>query len=227
MTSAENNNQKSSKRIVYLVLTFVIFPLLVLFPILTVYLSSSGLKANKKLKAEMKSYKDSIKLPSNEFLLLLKNKETSIDYYKEKVLVMSFYDEDCKNCDSVLKEMKRIQNEFSKKTKRIHLITFVLKDESLDSLKFLIEKHKIDTLSWDVLIPRENQMMDFLKQVRVDSSKASATFILADRKGIIANYYNASISSDINNLMRHATMLLPAKEDRRKIKYKREQDIYQ
>jgi cytochrome oxidase Cu insertion factor (SCO1/SenC/PrrC family) len=228
MTSSENNNtKKSGKRIVYMVLSFVIFPLLVLLPLLTVYLSSSGLKANKKLKAEMKSYKDSLKLPSNEFLLLSKNKETNLDFYKDKVLVISFYDKDCNNCDSALFEMKRIQNEFSKKTKRIHLITYVLKDEPLDSLKRLIEKFKPDTSSWDILVPKDNQMNEFLKQIKVDSAKAFNTLVLADRKGIIANYYIANKTLEVNNLMRHATMLLPAKEDRKKIKYKREQDIYQ
>ena len=57
--------------------------------------------------------------------------------------------------------------------------------------------------------------------------KSVKTILLADRNGIIANYYDATNSTEINNLMRHSTMLLPAKEDRKKIKYKREKDLYQ
>ena len=228
MTSTENNeHKKSGKKVIYLILTFVIFPLLILFPLLTVYLSSSGLKANKKLKAEMKYYKDSVRMPSNEFLILAKNSETNLLAYKDKVLVVQFYDKDCMNCDSTWFEMKRIQKEFSKKTKRIHLITYVLKEESLDSLSRLLEKYKPDTSTWDILVSKDQDMNGFLKQVKLDSSKAPNTLILTDRKGIIANYYNAKNPSEINNLMRHATMLLPAKEDRRKIKYKREKDLYQ
>jgi hypothetical protein len=41
------------------------------------------------------------------------------------------------------------------------------------------------------------------------------------------NYYEVKKSEDVNSLMKHATILLPAKEDRRKIKFKREKDIYQ
>ena len=104
---------------------------------------------------------------------------------------------------------------------------YFLKDEPLDSLKRLIDKYKPDTSSWDILVPKDNQMNEFLKQIKVDSAKAFNTLVLADRKGIIANYYIANKTLEVNNLMRHATMLLPAKEDRKKIKYKREQDIYQ
>lgn len=73
----------------------------------------------------------------------------------------------------------------------------------------------------------KDDMYDFLKKLKVDSIKAVKTILLADRRGIIANYYDATKSTEINNLMRHSTMLLPAKEDRKKIKYKREKDLYQ
>jgi len=228
MSSTDStNNPKEGKRLVYLILIFVIFPLLVLFPILTVYLSSSGLNENKKLKAEMKYYKDSIKIPSNEFLSLYKNIETKSDANNDKILVIQFYDKDCKDCNQVWAEMKRIQKEFSKKTKRVRLLTYVLKDESLDTLKIELAKLNIDTSTWDILVPKDQMMQEFIKQIKVDSSKASKTLVLTDRKGTIANYYNATSKEEINNLMRHTTMLLPAKEDRRKIKYKREKDLYQ
>ena len=122
--------------------------------------------------------------------------------------------------------MKRIQKEFAKKTKRVQLLTYVLNDEPLDSLKKLIDKYKPDTSSWEILVSKDD-MYTFVKQLKVDSAKVLNTLVLADRKGIIANYYDASKKDDVNNLMRHSTMLLPAKEDRKKIKYKREKDLYQ
>lgn len=229
MSSSDTiNKTKSEKRVIYMILGFVIIPLLVLFPLITVYLSSSGLKANKKIKAEMKYYKDSLRIPNNNFLSLYKNIETNRDFYNEKILVVQFYDKDCKDCEKVWSEMKRIQMEFSKKTKRVHLLTYVLNDEeSLDSLKIRMDYYKIDTSSWDILVSKDQEMYEFVKQLKVDSSKANKTIVLADRKGIITNYYNALSKEDINNLMRHTTMLLPAKADRRKIKYKREKDLYQ
>jgi len=227
MNSSETNtNQKQPKKVLFRILSLVIIPLLVIFPLLTVYLSSSGLKANKKLKAEMKFYKDSLRIPGNDFLSLYKNIETNIGAYKEKILVIQFYDKNCKDCDLVWTEMKRIQKEFAKKTKRVQLLTYVLNDEPLDSLKKLIDKYKPDTSGWEILVSKDD-MNDFVKQLKVDSAKSVKTFVLADRKGIIANYYDALNPKDVNNLMRHSTMLLPAKEDRRKIKYKREKDLYQ
>jgi hypothetical protein len=227
MNNPENNSNKNNKRLLYLILSFVIFPLLVLLPLITVYLSSSGLKANKKLKAEMKLYKDSIKIPSNEFLSFPKNIETNRDSYKEKVLVLHFYDKDCNDCQKVWSELLRIQKEFSKKTKRIHLLSYVLKDEELDSLSLILKTHNPDTSTWEMLVSKDDQIYSFLNQIKLDSLNAPHTFILADRNGIITNKYDARNTEEINNLMRHATMLLPAKEDRRKIKYKREKELYQ
>jgi thiol-disulfide isomerase/thioredoxin len=227
MNNSESNiNTKSQKKLIFIIFSFVIFPLLVIFPLITVYLSSSGLKANKKLKAEMTFYKDSVRIPPNNFLSLYKNIEKNISFFKEKIIVVQFYDNNCKDCDSVWFEMKRIQKEFAKKTKRVQLLTYVLIDEPIDSLKKLIDKYKPDTSSWEILVSKDD-MYDFLKKLKVDSIKAVKTILLADRRGIIANYYDATKSTEINNLMRHSTMLLPAKEDRKKIKYKREKDLYQ
>jgi hypothetical protein len=221
-----NNNTKSQKKLIYKIFSFVIIPLLVIFPLFTLYLSSSGLKANKKLKAEMKFYKDSVQIPSTDFLSLYKNIETNVTSYKDKILIVQFFDKNCKDCDLVWSEMKRIQKEFAKKTKRVQLLTYVMNDEPLDSLKKIIDKYKPDTSSWEILVSKDD-MYGFVKQLKVDSAKVLKTLVLADRKGIIANYYEATKKDDVNNLMRHSTMLLPAKEDRKKIKYKREKDLYQ
>ena len=65
-----------------------------------------------------------------------------------------------------------------------------------------------------------------LKTLKITDKSLNNIATLIDRKGVVANYYNLNNKEEINNLMRHATMLLPAKEDRRKIKFKRETELY-
>ena len=91
----------------------------------------------------------------------------------------------------------------------------------------MIEKEKIDTTNWNFYISDKDKMNDFIISLRVNIKSCNNQLILADRKDIIVNYYDVNKSGDVNSLMKHATLLLPAKEDRRKIKFKREKDIYQ
>lgn len=200
--------------------------LLVLFPILALYMSSSGLKAYKSLKAEMKVYKDSIKIPEVNFISL-KNSITNNSFGIDKITVLSFYDSNCKESDLMFSEMKRIQKEFSKKTKRVYFKTYLINSDSLSIVTALIDKEKIDTTNWNFYTANKDDMNNFINSLKVDLKTCNNQLVLADRKDIIVNYYEVKKSEDVNSLMKHATILLPAKEDRRKIKFKREKDIYQ
>ena len=222
MSDKESNQNKIRKKIILV----ASLSLLVLFPILALYMSSSGLKAYKNLKAEMKAYKDSIKIPEFNFISYkssLSINSTEID----KITVLSFYDGNCKDSDKMFSEIKRIQKEFLKKTKRVHFKTFIINSDSISFVSKLIEKEKIDTTNWNFYISDKDKMNDFIISLRVNIKSCNNQLILADRKDIIVNYYDVNKSGDVNSLMKHATLLLPAKEDRRKIKFKREKDIYQ
>jgi hypothetical protein len=54
------SGSQKTKKIVLMVLAT---STLVIFPFLALYMSSSGLKAYKSLKAEMKAYRDSLNVP--------------------------------------------------------------------------------------------------------------------------------------------------------------------
>jgi thiol-disulfide isomerase/thioredoxin len=221
-----SENQKPTKQNKIVLLGIALF-LLIFFPILALYMSSSGLSAYKKIKSEMLTYKDSVQIPAVDFLSVSKESETNINFYNDKVVIGHFYDSDCTNCDSIWAQLKRIQSEFGKKTRRIQLLSYALKDDSIPALKALFTQSKPDSSSWEILMSKDNEILSFLNNIKIDSAKAPYTFFLADRNGIIVNYYDARKQEEVNNLMKHATILLPAKEDRRKIRYKREKDLYQ
>jgi thiol-disulfide isomerase/thioredoxin len=216
-----------SQKIKKIVLMVLATSTLVIFPLLALYMSSSGLKAYKSLKAEMKAYRDSLQVPDMTFFSALNEQRISIASVGDKVLIAHFYDPSCKDCDSIWTQLNRVHDEFIKKTKRVQIFTYALQFDSTAQLKSLISNKKLDTLSWTVLHSPPEQMSDFLKKIKLDSTKAPYYFVLIDRKGIIANYYDARKPDEVNNMMKHATILLPAKEDRKKIKFKREKDVYQ
>jgi hypothetical protein len=93
--------------------------------------------------------------------------------------------------------------------------------------EILTDKEKIDTTNWNFYTANKDDMNNFINSLKVDLKTCNNQLVLADRKDIIVNYYEVKKSEDVNSLMKHATILLPAKEDRRKIKFKREKDIYQ
>ena len=188
-------------------------------------MSSSGLSAYKEMKSEMTAYKDSIQIPETQFISLLKDTELDISYFKNKVVVAHFYNHNNPNNDSIWSEINRIQSEFNKKTKRVQIVSFVLEYDNVENLELLL-KTKADTTSWDIFLAKDNNINTFLNSIELDSNIAQNIFVLVDRFSIIANYYNASERSEVNNMMKHLTLLLPAKEDRKKIRFRREEDIY-
>lgn len=205
-------------------ITLLVLSLLTLFPMFALYMSTTGLKANKSLKSEMKAYKDSIKLPDFVTTSLTNNNKGYLNLTNDKVIVLSFLDLNCKECYSNLSEIKRIQSEFLKKTKRIRMVSILDNADSLSKFNTFLSTENIDTSSWDFY--KINEKTELLKTFKLNDETSKSIVILIDRKGIVANLYNLKNREEINNLMRHATMLLPAKEDRRKIKFKRETELY-
>jgi hypothetical protein len=214
---------KNSKFLKTLI-TLLVISLLTLFPMFALYMSTTGLKANKSLKSEMKAYKDSIKLPDFVTTSLTNDIKGYLNLTNDKVIVLSFLDLNCKECHSNLSEIKRIQSEFIKKTKRIRIVSILDNTDSLSIFNTFLKNEKIDTSSWDFY--KINEKSELLKTFKLNEEASKSIVILIDRKGIVANLYNLKNREEINNLMRHATMLLPAKEDRRKIKFKRETELY-
>lgn len=200
--------------------------MLIIFPILALYMSSSGLGAYKALRAEMKAYKDSVQVPNVDLISATSGANMTIAALKDKVVIAHFYDKNCSDCDVIWGELKRIQGEFAKKTKRVHIVSYSLQADSTTTLNALVQKQGIDTSNWNMLTANAEVMSTFTKAFKIDSSKYQYTLALIDRKGVIVNYYDARKKEEINNMMKHTTILLPAKEDRRKIKFAREKEVY-
>ena len=96
--------KKGPNRIIILI---VVGLMLVFFPVLSVYMSSSGLQAYKKMKAELKIYGDSIKIPYSA-LRSQSNEGISTEAFKGKVTIVQFYEKDCKACEESFSELKRV-----------------------------------------------------------------------------------------------------------------------
>jgi len=189
-----------------------VLALLALFPVMALLMSRSGLLAYKELKSEMKLYKDSISISSLEMI----QNDTVYMYIKDferKVLLVHFRQD-----HSTFKnnELRRVVSEFSKKTKRIQIVELLKQEDSLSV------SHNDSSVC---LVLKDEELKKLTNQVKVSKDSLQDLIILVDRRGFVANTYRLSSKSVTNDLMRHITLLLPFKEDRRKIKFERDKDI--
>ncbi len=189
-----------------------VLALLALFPVMALLMSRSGLLAYKELKSEMKLYKDSISISSLEMI----QNDTVYVYIKDferKVLLVHFRQD-----HSTFKnnELRRVVSEFSKKTKRIQIVELLKQEDSLSV------SHNDSSVC---LVLKDEELKKLTNQVKVSKDSLQDLIILVDRKGFVANTYRLTSKLVTNDLMRHITLLLPFKEDRRKIKFERDKDI--
>ena len=189
-----------------------VLALLALFPVMALLMSRSGLLAYKELKSEMKLYKDSISISSLEMI----QNDTVYVYIKDferKVLLAHFRQD-----HSTFKnnELRRVVSEFSKKTKRIQIVELLKQEDSLSV------SHNDSSVC---LVLKDEELKKLTNQVKVSKDSLQDLIILVDRKGFVANTYRLTSKLVTNDLMRHITLLLPFKEDRRKIKFERDKDI--
>jgi hypothetical protein len=189
-----------------------VLALLALFPVMALLMSRSGLLAYKELKSEMRLYKDSISISSLEMI----QNDTVYVYIKDferKVLLLHFMQD-----LSTFKynELRRVVNEFSKKTKRIQIIELLKQDDSLSV------SHNDSSVCF---VLKDEELKKLTNLVKVSKDSLHDLVILVDRRGFVTNTYRLTNKSVTNDLMRHITLLLPFKEDRRKIKFERDKDI--
>lgn len=189
-----------------------VLALLALFPVMALLMSRSGLLAYKELKSEMKLYKDSISISSLEMI----QNDTVYLYIKDferKVLLVHFRQD---HSTFKYNELRRVVSEFSKKTKRIQIVELLKQEDSLSV------SHNDSSIC---LVLKDEELKKLTNQVKVSKDSLQDLIILVDRRGFVANTYRLTSKSVTNDLMRHITLLLPFKEDRRKIKFERDKDI--
>ncbi len=217
-------NKKTNK--IYGILIVVMMAVLGLTVML---MSRAGLQTYKELRAELEVYSDSLKVIDTKFTThsgaVIHNAA-----FKGKIVIAHFYDPNCENCDDkVWEELKRVQQEYKNKvTRRVQILSHSLSPDSLAQMNRILATHKIDTSNWKlVTTDSSTQMLQLLeKGYRIEAQKAKATLALLDINGYIVNYYDASKTEEVNQLMKHIAMIIPAKKDRRKLKYQPEQDLY-
>ena len=191
-------------------------------------MSRAGLNQFKALKAELKLYQDSLKVIDTK-VVTHSGAEVANAVFKGKIIVAHFYDPSCKDCaQDIWKELERVQSEYKKKTtRRIQILSHSIQTDSVPHMQELLTTHNIDTSNWKLITADSADINDLItKGYRLDTEKAKSTLALVDINGFLVNYYDATKKEDVNRMMMHMAMLIPGKQDRKKIKFEREKDLY-
>lgn len=217
--------KKQNKKGMYGILIVVIMGVLG-FSVLM--MSRAGLNQFKALRAELKLYEDSLKIIDTK-VMTHSGTEVANAVFKGKIIVAHFYDPSCGDCGkNVWEQLKRVQGEYKKKTtKRIQILSHALSTDSVPHMQELLRTYDIDTSNWKLLTADSNNMAELLdKGYRLEAQKAKSTLVLIDINGYLVNYYDPNNKEEVNDMMRHMAMLIPAKQDRKKIKFEREKPLY-
>lgn len=191
-------------------------------------MSRAGLNQFKALRAELKLYADSLKVIDTK-VITHSGAEVANAVFKGKIIVAHFYDASCADCGKdIWTELKRVQTEYKNKTtRRVQFLSHGILSDSVPHMQALLKTHDIDTSNWKLITADSNSMQKLLSEgYRLKPQKAKNTLALLDINGYVVNYYDANKKEEINNMMRHMAMLIPAKQDRKKIKFERDKPLY-
>jgi cytochrome oxidase Cu insertion factor (SCO1/SenC/PrrC family) len=217
--------QKKNNKSVYGVIIVIIMAILG-FSVLM--MSRAGLNQFKAMRAELELYEDSLKVIDAK-VITHSGAEVANAVFKGKIIVAHFYDPSCNDCNKeIWKELERVQMEYKKKTtRRVQILSHSLQPDSIPHMKALLETHNIDTSNWKIITADSSELAALItKGYRLEPQKAKNTLALLDINGFLVNYYDANKVEEVNRMMRHIAMLIPAKQDRRKIKFEREKNLY-
>ncbi|WCL81899.1 AhpC/TSA family protein [Saprospira sp. CCB-QB6] len=215
---------KVKNALIALPLVFV----MIVFPLAAVYMSRAGLMNYKERKAQMHYLADSIKL-ENIHLQDTAGEAYPLNKYEGRVLLLNFYkDGDAEN-EKVWSEMLRVQTEYSKKTtKRLRLLSLPVGADSLKMLKQFWAKNELPDNNWQTLKGRPDKILNLaVENCKLGQDTLGHTLTLVSMDQTLAMHYNALKPEEINRMMEHIALLLPAKKDRKKLRYQGEQELYQ
>jgi|GEM_PF-6083199 len=201
---------------------------MIVFPLVAVYMSRAGLMDYKARKAQMHYLTDSIKL-RNIPLQDTAGEAYPLSKYEGRVLLLNFYkDGDAEN-EKVWSEMLRVQTEYSKKTtKRLHLLSLPTGADSLKMLRQFWAKNKLSDNNWQTLKGQPDQILNMaIENCKLGQDTLGHSLVLFSTDQMLAMHYNALKPEEINRMMEHIALLLPAKKDRKKLRYQEEQELYQ
>ena len=190
---------------------FIVF--IIVFPLVTVFFSKSGLDRYRELKSEMNLYKDSIIIDLGSDTLATNG----------RLVVVGFWEENCKHIDELVQHFKAINLEFTeidRKKIRFLLHSPDFSQDSTRSLNSYINKWAIDTNRW---IFKDRAMIEDYKLK--DAAASCSTAILLDVKGQVCDRYNILDKKEREKLMQDMVMVLP-KKDRKHIEFRAEEKLY-
>ncbi|EJF54367.1 AhpC/TSA family protein [Saprospira grandis DSM 2844] len=200
----------------------------IVFPLAAVYMSRAGLMDYKARKAQMRYLGDSIKL-QNIPLQDTAGEAYSLSKYEGRVLLLNFYQDGAAENEKVWSEMLRVQTEYSKKTtQRLRLLSLPVGSDSLKSLQQFWAKNELPDRNWQSLKGRPDQVLNLaVENCKLGQDTLGQTLVLFSMDQTVAMHYNALKPEKINRMVEDIALLLPAKKDRKKLRYQEEKELYQ
>lgn len=211
------------------IVAFVLF--IVLLPIATVLFSKIGLDRYKGIRSEMRFLKDSVRI-NFEDLIVLGGGHLSNASIKGKLVMVGFDQDNC--LPTLVKEMKGIQQQLSEGDQS--KVLFVLHLNERNGADSLLQVHRnqlqLDSTQWKLVNAAKPN------RYQIELLEGCATIALLDGrvsrkdktenylKGpLLGDYYNLKKQEDVEALLRHMAILMPAKK-RKSITYKAEDKLY-
>lgn len=211
------------------IIAFVLF--IVIFPIATVWFSKTGLDRYKGIRNEMRFLEDSIRV-NFEDLTLVYGDALSNASLKGKLILAGFNKDNC--LPTLVEEMKAVQAYLSEEDQKkllffVHTNQLELSDSLIHAYYITLE---IDSSQWKLV----NAAMP--SRYQIEALEGCATVALMDGrvsrkdktnnylKGpLLGDYYNLEERQEVESLLRHMAILMPAKR-RKSITYKAEEKLY-
>lgn len=204
------------------------------------YYLQAGFDYHKELMSELKDYG-----PVPNFELVNQNGDTvSTEYFREKVIVVTFFNKEKESFPITMDYLRRMYSQFhdrddivflskahpssqpdimalktiARKEDLTNMQCLFLKGEQSEMQNLMVNGYKIPDI--------KNRAEDKTIPLSSDISKAGEDypyFILIDDKGTIRNYYDIHQEESITKLVEHLAIILPRKSEE-KAELKREKE---
>jgi hypothetical protein len=215
----------------------LIFSLFVLiFPLVTVFFSKSGLDKYKDMRGQMEFLKDSIRVNFDDTPMYW-NAKLDNEFIQGKLILVGFWEQKCQEAiDESINKLKEIHGQFNKLDKNKILFIIHAEDYTSDStwaLDSYVDKWQVDTSIWKFSKSRAS-----FKNYKLKGDKNCSTVVMLDgrvsrkdgsgdyKKGpLLCSRYDIHNKEEMQQLLRDMAIIMPAKQ-RKSIVYKPEEKLY-
>ncbi|MFK7808920.1 MAG: hypothetical protein AB8F74_14040 [Saprospiraceae bacterium] len=208
----------------------VLFFVLIILPLGTVYYTSGGNDSFKLMIGELHEYGE---LPDFSFAAH-NGQQLTREKLEEKLVVNAFTSLDDKDANLMAAQLKKLHAVFNDKNEvlflihsldaeqdRNKLISFAERNKLTDDEQFYIltggqeeiNKHLKLGFRW----PKDFETREKTKQLQMDEVpdgiQTYPYLVIADKKGMIRNYYDYKDNQAMGRLVEHLALLLPSRTD--------------